>query len=332
MLDRIWLALIAAGAFGAAHLASAQTIRWDLANEYESSSLPAQADHAFKELVEQKTDGEIEITLQHGGALGYKSKDQFDAVGDGALPLANSYTGVFSGIHPIFVLSNMPFLAPSFDKTRALVDAARPYFEQVFEDSNQKLLYVAPWSPTGLWAKKPTRTVEDLKNMRLRAYDPTGVQVFSQIGAAPIQLSWADVIPQLTTGGIDAVLTSDEGGTNAKFWEHLSHFNELNFSLGYSMGHMNKDVFDGLSPELQDEVMAAAREAEQIAWEKARGRVASNYETMRSHGMEIVEPSPELIATLQEAAKPVLEKWQQEMGPDGEAILDAYRAKIGEKS
>lgn len=324
---RIWLA--ATGMVVAAGVASAQTIRWDLANEYQSNSLPAQADHAFKEAVEARTDGEIEVTLQHGGALGYKSVDQFDAVADGALPLANSYTGVFSGIHPIFVLSNMPFLAPSFEKTRALVDAARPYFEAVFEDNNQKLLYVAPWSPTGLWAKKPVTTVEDLKDMRLRAYDPTGVQVFSQVGAAPIQLSWADVIPQLTTGGIDAVLTSDEGGTNAKFWEHLSHFNELNFSLGFSMGHMNRDVFEDLSPELQDEVMAAAREAEEIAWEKAQGRVASNYETMRAHGMEIVEPSTELIGTLQEAATPVLEDWKADMGPEGQEILDAYRDKVG---
>jgi TRAP-type C4-dicarboxylate transport system substrate-binding protein len=321
--------LVASAIVLTASLASAETIRWDLANEYQSNSLPAQADHAFKELVEAKTDGQIEVTLQHGGALGYKSVDQFDAVADGALPLANSYTGVFSGIHPIFVLSNMPFLAPSFEKTRALVDAARPYFEEVFEENNQKLLYVAPWTPTGLWAKKAVTAVEDLENMRLRAYDPTGVRVFSQVGAAPIQLSWADVVPQLTTGGIDAVLTSDEGGTNAKFWEHLSHFNVLNFSLGFSMGHMNRDVFDDLSPELQDEVMAAAREAEDIAWEKAQGRVAGNFETMREHGMEIVEPTPELIGTLQEAAEPVLEEWKKDMGPEGQEILDAYREKVG---
>jgi TRAP-type C4-dicarboxylate transport system substrate-binding protein len=308
--------VVVSGLLGIGTGAVAQTIQWDLANEYETSSLPAQADHAFKELVEAKTDGQIEITLQHGGALGYKSKDQFDAVGDGALPLANSYTGVFSGIHPVFVLSNMPFLAPTFEKTRALVDSARPYFEQVFEDNNQKLLYVAPWTPTGLWAKKATRTVEDLQNLRLRTYDP-------------IQLSWADVVPQLTTGGIDAVLTSDEGGTNAKFWEHLSHFNQLGFSLGFSMGHMNQDVFADLSPELQEEVMAAASEAEDIAWDKAQGRVSSNFETMRKEGIEIVEPTPELLDALQQAATPVLEEWQADMGPDGDAILEDYRAKVG---
>lgn len=172
-------------------------------------------------------------------------------------------------------------------------------------------------------------TVDDLKNLRLRTYDPTGVEVFSRVGAAPIQLSWADVVPQLTTGGIDAVLTSDEGGTNAKFWEHLSHFNQLGFSLGFSMGHMNRDVFEELSPELKEEVMAAASEAEDIAWDKAEGRVASNFETMRKEGIEIVEPTPELLDALQEAATPVLEEWQADMGPDGDAILEDYRAKVG---
>ena len=48
-------------------------------------------------------------------ALGYKSKDQFDAVTDGAVPLADTYMGPLRGVHPIFLLSSLPFLAKTID-------------------------------------------------------------------------------------------------------------------------------------------------------------------------------------------------------------------------
>ena len=48
---------------------------------------------------------------------------------------------------------------------------------------------------------------------------------------------------QLASGGIDGVLTSVEGGTNAKFWEHLTHFSAINYSMSLNMTHLNKDAY-----------------------------------------------------------------------------------------
>ena len=306
----------------------AQDYKWDLPNEYQGSSPSGQSDVAFKEAIERLSGGRIAVTLHANGSLGYKSKDHFDAVADGAVPLADTYTGVFSGLNPVFTLSNMPFLAPGHDATWELVQVMKPYVDEVFQKEGQILLWTAPWTPTGLWSKKPIADKEAIQNLKMRVYDPTGVSTFQGIGASPIQLSWGDVVPQLTTGGIEAVLTSAEGGANAKFWEHLSHFNDLSFSLGMNMAHMNKEVYDGLPEDLQKAVMDAAAEAEKAGWDFSRERTANLNGILKENGVTVVSPTAEFLEALAVAAEPVLADWKEKMGANGEAILKDYKARI----
>ena len=310
--------------------ASAETIKWDMANEYQPNSVHGENDAFFAKMLKEKSKGQIVITHHYGASLGYKSKDQFDAVTDGALPIADTYVGPLRGIHPIFLLSSLPFLARTIDDAKVLWEISADYYNKVLEKSNQILLWVSPWPPSGIWAKKETKTVDDLKNLKIRTYDPNGTITFKNIGAAPIQLSWADVVPQLGTGGIDAVLTSAEGGVSAKFWDLLSHFNEINYCAPLNMIHMNKDVYNGLSDDLKKAVMDTAKEANNHSWEAAKTRVAQNYKDMKAHNMTVVEDVPDdLKAKLAEAGKPAVEEWLKKMGGDGEKMLADYNKKVG---
>ena len=91
--------------------AQADTINWDMPNEYGATSIPAAADRLFAERVNMKSGGMLVITNHFGGSLGYKSRDHWSAVEDGAVPIASTYTGVFAGIDPIFQLQSLPFVA-----------------------------------------------------------------------------------------------------------------------------------------------------------------------------------------------------------------------------
>ena len=304
---------------------SAETFKFDMANEYPPNSIHGENDSYFSKVLKEKSGGKIEITHHFGASLGYKSKDQFDAVTDGVLPIADTYVGPLRGIDPIFLLSSLPFLAKTIDDAKRLWSVSGPYYEKVLKKSNQILLFVSPWPPSGLWSKKPMRTKAELKNLKMRTYDPNGTITFKNIGAAPIQLSWSDVVPQLGTGGIDAVLTSAEGGVSSKFWDLLSHFNEYNYSSPLNMVHMNGNAFNSLPADLQKAIMDAAKEANDFAWDAAKGRVAKNYAAMKSHGMTIVTDVPgELLDALAKAGRPAVDEWLKKMGPDGQKMLDEY--------
>lgn len=330
MLSRVNRLAIAVGVTAASVLPAtshAAEVKLDLANEYSANSLVGLADQDFIARVSELSGGEIEITPHFGGALGFKSRDHFDAVGDGAVPIAGTYTGVFTGIDPVFALSAMPFLAPGVDDAARLFEIARPYYDRVFERANQKLLYASPYTPTGVWADRAIRDTADLENLRIRTYDAPGVETFKRVGAAPIQLSWADVIPQLTTGGIDAVLTSDESGISAKFWEHLSHFNAIPYSIAINMTHMNLDTYNSLTESQRVAIDKAAAATQARNWKRVEERVMRNAEILAEHDVVVVDAPAPLVEDLQKAAEAVLQQWLDDMGEDGEAILDAYRGE-----
>ena len=240
-------------------------VKWDMANEYQESSIHGQAQKVFTDTAMEASGGSIVITNHFGGSIGYKSKEHFDAVGDGALPIANTSMGQVAGIEPIFLLSSLPFLVGTADDAQLLWEIARPAYDEVFTRNNQVLLYASPWPPAGVWAKKEITSKDSLAGVKIRAWDASGTSTLINAGAAAIQMSWADVVPQLASGGIDGVLTSAEGGTNAKFWEHLSHFSALNYSMSLNMTHVNKDDWDALSDDQRAALQTAATAASDAA-------------------------------------------------------------------
>ncbi|WAP69147.1 TRAP transporter substrate-binding protein [Jiella pelagia] len=326
MLKTIMAASVSLGLAFAAGTAAAQE-RWDLANEYPPNSVHAQSADTFIEALEAASNGEIDVTAHHGAALGYKSVDQFDAVGDGAVQLASSFVGAWSGIDPIFLVSSLPFLAPTVKDTRALYEVSKPYYEKVLADANQVFLFATPWPPSGLWGNKPLDSMDSIQNVRIRTYDANGTITLRNAGAAPIQLSWADTVPQLTTGGIDGVLTSADGGAAAQLWEHQSHFTEVNYASPLQIVHMNKDVYDGLSDEQKEAVTKAAKEAEDFGWGLLENRVKENYAQMKENGMTIVtDVSPDYLAALGKAAEESISDWKAKF-PDADKLLADYESQ-----
>lgn len=309
---------------------SAQDVKWDMANEYSVTSIHGQAQVVFSQVAKDASGGTIDITNHFGGSIGYKSKEHFDAVADGALPIANTSVGQLAGIEPLFLLSSLPFLVGSAEEAQLLWEVSRPVYEEVFANNNQVLLYASPWPPAGIWSKHPITSIEELAGIKVRAWDASGTRTLKAAGAAAIQMSWGDVVPQLASGGIDGVLTSAEGGTNAKFWEHLSNFSALNYSMSLNMTHVNKDAYDALTDSQRVAIATASKAASDAAWGALATRVQGNYAEMEANGITVTREVPaEFLTALSEAGTKVYADWLEKVGATGQQILDEYREKRG---
>lgn len=323
--------LLAAALGGLAGAAPAQTLSWDLVSEYGQTSIMGVGNETFIREVAERSGGTIRITAHYDGSIGYKSADHFDAVASGAVELADTVMGAVSGIEPIFLLSSLPFIAGSNDEARLLFEAARPAYEAAFARNNQVLLWATPWPPSGIWARSPVTSQADLAGLRIRAWDASGVRTMGNAGATAIQVSWADTVPQLASGAINAVLTSADGGVSVSFWDFLDNFTAVNYSMALNMTHMNRDVFDGLTDAQRQIVLDAAAAAEDAAWAELSQRVARNYATMAEHGVAITESVPaEFREALVAAGQQIYDDWLAQVGPVGQEILDAYRAARGQ--
>src|SRR5262245_20938799 len=148
---RLGAAIGALAATLIAQSGAAQEFKFNLANEYPASSLPALADKDFADALKARSGGKIEVALHHNGSLGYKSRDHYNAVADGAVQLASTPFDKIIGLAPVYALQTLPFVTPTIDKTETLFQITRPYYEAAFNKANQTLLFGEPWTPSGVW-------------------------------------------------------------------------------------------------------------------------------------------------------------------------------------
>jgi TRAP-type C4-dicarboxylate transport system substrate-binding protein len=319
-------ALAALAAF-AARPALAQPARWMIPTEYPENSMPGEGLRTFVALVEARVRGGLLLAPSFNNESGIRSAEMPAALRDHRVPMADAFGGGLGAVAPVFLLSSLPFVAPTFAEARRLYDTARPAYDAALAPLNARLLYATPWPPTGIWSKAPLRTPADLRGLAIRTYDATGTAVFRGLGAAPEELSFPDTMPRLANGTITAVLSSGDGGAGRRLWEFLPHFAAVGYAIPLSFAMVGTDALSGIGG-FGEIVLAAAAETERRQWELVGTRLEQNYAAMRANGVTIAaEVAPELRDALRHAAADAVTAWSQQVGTDGAAILQRYQSR-----
>jgi TRAP-type C4-dicarboxylate transport system substrate-binding protein len=309
----------------AAHRVAAQGAIWTMATEYPSNTVSGDGIAFFAGRLAEESGRRLTMLPSYDAAFGLKSADIARAVHDGRLAAGCAFGGALGAISPLFLLSSLPFVATSAEASRRLLDKAGGLYAAQFAREGQRLLYAAPWPPSGLWAKKPIRTPSDLVALRLRVYDATGVEVFGAAKADAVNLSFAEAGPRIASGAVEAVLSSGDGGAGRKLWEHLPHFTEIGYAVPLSFATLAAPLYDRLPNDLQEAVDRAAAATQAHSWDSLAKRLEENYARMRANGVTITPASdvtPELRGMLAKGAAGAIEKWKRDAGPEAAKLLD----------
>lgn len=186
-------------------------------------------------------------------------------------------------------------------------------------------LFSVPWPPQGLYTKKEIKTVDDLKGIKFRAYNPTLELFANNVGAAPTQVEVPDIPQAFSTGRVEAMITSPSTGANSKAWDYVTHYTDIKAWLPKNIVVVNKKAFRKLDKSTQEALLAAAQAAEARGWEMSMEETSTKTKIMKDNGMIIVEPSAELMTGLTEIGGTMLEKWKKAAGAEGEELLKAYK-------
>lgn len=303
---------------------SADVIKMDLNAVYGSTSFHTQGAMNFAKLAEQYTDGSVKITVHPGGSLGFKGPELLKVVKDGQVPMSDILMGVVAGSAHVFGISSLPRLVLDFDSARKLYDDSKPLYDKAAAKWNQKLLYAAPWPPSGLVTQKPIQTVADLKGIKTRTYDKNGAEFLRALGAAPISLPWGEVYSSLRTGMIDSVLTSAESANNGKFWEVLSHFKKINYAYPLNMVTINLDYWNALSKEQQAGLMKAAEETETTQWKDSQARNVASLKAIQDNGIEVTDEGGEMTAQMNTAARKIIDEFLADADADTKKVFEPF--------
>jgi TRAP-type C4-dicarboxylate transport system substrate-binding protein len=311
-------------ALASAHAAQAATTL-TMATEYPATSMPGLGVSTFADLVAKKTHGQVVIEASYDASKGIKSGDMVAAVQARKVDAGDAFAGALSTRYPIFGVSSLPFLADSLKKAAALAQASRPAYEKLLAEHGQKLLYTTPWPASGIWSSKPIKNVADLQALSIRTYDDTSQRVMSKAGAKAMNLSFADTMPRLASGDINAVLSSGDGGAGRKLWNYLPYFAEINYAMPISVATMNLDAYKALDAASREAIDRAAAQTETAQWTRIQARLKENYANMRKNSVKIdVHVPPSVRKALKTAAASSLDDWKAATGADGAALLNRY--------
>ena len=267
----------------------------------------------------------IDIKVFPGASL-YKPKEQWNAVAEGqlaitALPLA--YAG---GQHPEFNLTLMPGLVKNHDHARRLNNSEfMKRIKQIMSD-NGVIVLADTWLAGGFVSKKAcVLDPDDVKGQQFRAAGKSFEQMLAGAGASIASMPSSEIYSALQTGVLDAALTSSASLVSYRIYEQVTCLTAPGDNALWVMYEpilMSKKVFDGLTKEQQDAIMAAAEKAEEYAY---KGAIAADEELVKvykEHDIEVVTMTAEQAAAWRTIADETSYKAFADSVPGGRELLD----------
>lgn len=250
---------------GAQQAAPSQpAIEWKMQSLWQSGTLPQQLFEQFAQQVKETSGGRLTIDALAVNSV-VAPPESLDAVAAGVLDGQHSGSAYYTGKDAAFALIGDP--QGAFDN---------PYQMQMWMEygggkelvrelyANYGVHYVGSvwYGVEALVSKKPLRTLADFKGVKIRAPQGMSGEIFSRLGAAPVQLPGSEVYTALERGVVDA---SD--------WGTLSMNDDLGYhklakypnypgfhSMPMADVAINKAKWDALSADLKAIVETATRD------------------------------------------------------------------------
>ena len=316
------LVAFAAGAL-AANPASAQ-IKWNLPAAYPADNPHSENLALFAKDVSAATNGKLEITVHPAASL-FKAPDIKRAVQTGQVQIGEVLISLHENEDPIFGVDVVPFLATSYAESNKLWQASKPAIEKKLASQGLMLLFAVPWAPQGIYAKKDINSVDDMKGLKWRAYNVGTARIGELVGAQVVTVQAAELAQALATGVVNSFITSAATGYDSKAWESMTYFYDTQAWIPKNITFMNKSAFDALDKPTQDALLKAAVTAETRGWKMWQDKSGWYLDQLKSHGMKVLPPSDTLKAGLKKVGEQLTADWLKKAGPEGEAILAAYK-------
>ncbi|OYX72425.1 MAG: C4-dicarboxylate ABC transporter substrate-binding protein [Rhizobiales bacterium 32-66-11] len=309
-------------ALGASPLA-AQT-KWNLPSAYPADNFHTENIAQFAKDVEAATGGKLVITLHPNASL-FKAPEIKRAVATGQAQAGEVIMSIHENEDPIFGIDVVPFLATSYESSKKLWAASRPFVEKKMEAQGLMVLYAVPWPPQGIFSKNPVTKIEDLKGAKWRAYNVGTSRIGDLLGAQSVTVQQAELAQALATGVVTALITSAATGYDVKIWESIPYFYDVQAWLPKNMVFVNKAAFEALDKPTQEAVLKAAAAAEERGWKSSIEKSKWYVEQLQAKGMKVEAPSAELRAGFEKIGAQLTADWIKKAGPDGEAALAAFK-------
>ncbi|EFK12000.1 bacterial extracellular solute-binding protein, family 7 [delta proteobacterium NaphS2] len=316
-----WIAIVGIGFMNiGSSNAQAEPIKLTYSIFFPPTHAQAIAAMDYAKEVEKRTNGKVQITTFPGGTL-TKAPMVYDGVVNGISDIGNSCFAYTRGRFPVMEVVDLPMGYPSGKVATCVADTfAKSVNPKELQDV--KVLYVHAHGPGLLHTKKPVRTLEDLKGMKIRA---TGLsaKVVEALGGVPVAMPQGDTYEALQKGVVEGTFGPIEVLKGWKQGEVVKYTTDCS-DVGYTTAMfvvMNKDKWNALPDDVKKVFEETAEEWVTVhgkAWDAAD---AEGRKFTLGLGNEIITLSDEEAAKWRKAVEPIISQYASKT-PSGAAYVD----------
>jgi len=287
----------------------------------------AQGLDKFAQLVSERSGGKMKVQVFYSGQLG-DDKKMMEATQAGLQEMAVITSPTIYGTVKEFGIFDLPYIFQNEKEADAIMDG--PIADKLMAKLEPHgLIGLALWE-NGFRnvtnSKHPIEKVEDLKGLKIRTLpNPIHLEIFKALGANPVAMAWPEVFSALESGALDGQENAIQVIDHEKVYE-VNKYVTLDRHLWSPFAFIfSKKLWDQMSEEERKILKDAAKEAGVFARETNRAKEKQSLETLKSHGMQVTELSPEVLKQMQDLTRPVIDKFKGEIG---EEIVNELLAEI----
>ncbi|NUK30157.1 TRAP transporter substrate-binding protein [Parageobacillus sp. VR-IP] len=272
----------------------------------------------FKEIVEKKSGGKLKVQTYFSATLGDDLK-MTEALQSGTQEITIPSTSPLVGIVKEFGIFDFPFLFNTAEEADAILDG--PIGKKLLEKlPEHRLIGLAYWE-NGFRnvtnSKHPINTIDDFKGLKLRTMqNQVHIDAFKKLGANPTPMAFSEVFTALESKTVDGQENPLATIKSNKYYEVQDYLSLTKHVYTPFVFLVSKKFWDSLSPEEQKILQDAAVEAGKYQRELSRQEDKKALEELKKTGIKINEVSDGERKKMEEAIKPVIDKYAKEFGED----------------
>lgn len=268
----------------------------------------------FEELVEERTEGKVDIEIYPNASLG-DERTLLEGMQIGTVDMGVITNGPVANFVEEMAVFELPFLFPSSEAAYQVLDGpiGQELLDKLSEVNLKGLAYAERGFRNLTNSERPVESPEDLDGLRIRVMEnPVYTDTFRELGANAIPMAWTEALTAMQQGTIDGQENPVNVIHSFKLYETQDHMTLSRHTYAPAIFVMGMTVWNEL-PEAAQEVMAqAAQEAAEHERQVNAEMEAEQLDELREAGMQIVE-EPDIQA-FQKAVAPVYDQYGAQFG------------------
>ncbi|WP_345900704.1 TRAP transporter substrate-binding protein [Martelella sp. UBA3392] len=285
---------------------------------------------AFIEALEQESGGEMTGKLFLNGQLG-DEQDTVTAAATGTLDFSILAINNITPFSPSVGTLTLPYVILSQEDAEQLTqgEIGQQMIEQTIEDAGVRII---GWAYSGFRvltnSKRPVSTVDDLQGLVIRVpKNEIMIETYKSWGVNPTPMAWGETFAALQQKVVDGQDNPYMTVYAMKFDEVQKYITNLHYIFSIEPLIISEALFESLSEEEQQQVLAAGEAATKASSEFLRAEESKIKEELVSRGMEITDPANDEQEFIDLATTAVWPKFYDQIG--GKAVLDNVLTSLG---